>query len=836
MNRLLRDLSVSIKAFTASTVLLLFMAALGTQASLFLSSLKTDLKSLSDSSLPKQQAVLEIAKSAIDTHVNVFRYVAWASAGLNPATLNRLREQIGRDSMHVEASLRALAARADLSESERAAISDAATKWQRYATAVSDTVEITTTDPALGTVMLGGTDEDYIKVAGDLQITSSLVTGRTLSATQDLLIQADVNQRIIAWGGTLVVLVGFAVTLIVARSFVTPIKTVTRAMQAVSVGDPHVDLGSMDRKDEIGQMLTAISSFRERLKRDNRILAAREQDLIVQNMRFDAAISNMSQGLAMFDHDRKLIVCNTQYAKVYGLPPELMNPGITQQQILEHRVAVGSYPGDDPQKYITDRIMNAATERNTDTVIELRDGRVIAVSHRAMPDGGWVSTHQDVTEKRRTEQRIAHMASHDALTNLPNRTLFRERMEQALARVNRGESVAVLCLDLDRFKEVNDTLGHPAGDELLGAAAERLQQCVRDIDTIARLGGDEFAIIQTAVKHPEDVLALVDRILETINHPFEIEGHEINVGASIGIAVAPTDGDSADQLLKHADLALYDAKMGGRRTYRFFEPEMNARVQARRNLELDLRGALARGEFELYYQPVVNIATRQVSGFEALIRWNHPARGLILPGEFIPLAEEISLINPIGEFVLRQACSEAAKWPEHLHMAVNVSAAQFKDRGFVQFVTNTLATSRLNANRLEIEITESVSLDDDEATLATLRQLHGLGVRIALDDFGTGYSSLSYLRSFPFDKIKIDRSLVKELGSRPDCAAVVGALASLASSLGMITTAEGVETEEQLEHLKNVGCAEAQGYVFCKPRPARDLPSLVPSLQERLAA
>jgi diguanylate cyclase (GGDEF)-like protein len=394
----------------------------------------------------------------------------------------------------------------------------------------------------------------------------------------------------------------------------------------------------------------------------------------------------------------------------------------------------------------------------------------------------------------------------------------------------------VLCLDLDRFKEVNDTLGHPAGDELLGAAAERLQQCVRDIDTIARLGGDEFAIIQTAVKHPEDVLALVDRILEAINRPFEVEGHEVNVGASIGIAVAPTDGDSADQLLKHADLALYDAKMGGRRMYRFFEPKMNARVQARRNLELDLRGALARGEFELYYQPAVNIATRQVSGFEALIRWNHPARGVILPGEFIPLAEEIGLINPIGEFVLRQACSEAAKWPEHLHMAVNVSAAQFKDRGFVQFVANTLATSRLNANRLEIEITESVSLDDDEATLATLRQLHGLGVRIALDDFGTGYSSLSYLRSFPFDKMKIDRSFVMELGSRPDCAAVVRALASLASSLGMITTAEGVETEQQLEHLKNEGCAEAQGYVFCKPCPARDLPSLVPALQERLAA
>jgi diguanylate cyclase (GGDEF)-like protein len=836
MNRLLRNLSISVKAFAASTVLLILIAALGTQAFLFLNSLRTDLKSLSDSSLPKQQAVQEIAKGAIDTHVNVFRYVDWASTGLSPAPLNRLREQIGRDSIQVEAGLGALAARADLSKSERAAISDAATKWQRYATAANDTVEISTTDPALGTVMLGGTDEDYNKVAGDLQIVSSLVTGHTRSATRELLMQADENQQIIARGGIVVVLLGLAVTSIVARSIVTPIKSVTRAMQAVSVGDEHVDLGRIDRKDEIGQMLTAISSFQERLKHDNRILAAREQDLIIQNMRFDAAISNMSQGLAMFDHERRLIVCNIRYGEVYGLPPALMNPGITQQQILEHRVAMGCYPGEDPQKYITDRIVNAMDQRDTDTVIELRDGRVIAVSHRAMADGGWVSTHHDVTEKRRTEQRIAHMASHDALTNLPNRSFFRERLEQALARVNRGESIAVLCLDLDRFKEVNDTLGHPAGDQLLRAVTERLQRCVRDIDTIARLGGDEFAIIETAVERPEDVLGLVERILEMISHPFELEGHEINVGVSVGIAVAPTDGDSADQLLKHADMALYGAKMGGRRTYRFFKPEMNARVQARRNLELDLRGALVRGEFELYYQPMVNIATRQISGFEALIRWNHPARGLILPAEFIRAAEEFSLINPIGEFVVRQACSEAAKWPEHFHLAINVSAAQFKDRDFVQFVTNTLARFGLNPIRLEVEITESVLLGDDEATLATLHQLHGLGVRIALDDFGTGYSSLSYLRSFPFDKIKIDRSFVKELGSRPDCVAVVRALATLADSLGMITTAEGVETEEQLEHLKNEGCAEAQGYLFGRPRPAGDLPLLVSVLQKTLAA
>src|SRR5262249_4135506 len=345
-----------------------------------------------------------------------------------------------------------------------------------------------------------------------------------------------------------------------------------------------------------------------------------------------------------------------------------------------------------------------------------------------------------------------------ALTDLPNRMLFREEMERALAQTRRGEGLAVLYVDLDYFKEVNDTFGHPTGDDLLRAVAGRLQNCLRDVDMIARLGGDEFAVIRPGVARPEEVIAVAERIVKVLGEPYRLDGHEVTVGASVGIARAPGDGTSADQLLKNADMALYRAKADGRRTYRFFEPEMDARLQARRRLEVDLRAALQQGEFELHYQPVVKAARRQVSGVEGLICWNQPLRGVVLPLEFIPLAEEIGLIHAIGEWVLRQACAEAATWPKDIRIAVNLSAAQFKTRNLVQTVVNALAASGLPANRLELEATESILLHDSEIILSTLHQLHQLGVRISMDDFGTGYSSLSYLRSFPFDTIKIDRT------------------------------------------------------------------------------
>jgi diguanylate cyclase (GGDEF)-like protein/PAS domain S-box-containing protein len=435
----------------------------------------------------------------------------------------------------------------------------------------------------------------------------------------------------------------------------------------------------------------------------------------------------------------------------------------------------------------------------------------------------------DVTERKQAEARIAYMAHHDALTGLPNRVLFHQRLDEALVRVAPdGDSLAVLCLDLDHFKSVNDTLGHPIGDLLLRQVAERLGKCLRKSDMVARLGGDEFAIVQTPLPEPEEASRLARRLIETVSLPFDLDGHEAVVGASIGIALAPDDGEDSDALLRNADMALYRAKSEGRGTSHFFEPEMDRRLQARRLLEIDLRKAYAQSEFELFYQPLVNLKSGRVSGFEALIRWRHPERGLVSPAEFIPVAEEIGLIVPIGEWVLHEACREAATWPGDIHVAVNLSPVQFRSRGIVQAVLSALGCSGLAPRRLELEITESVLLGETDLNIATLHQLRSLGVRIAMDDFGTGYSSLSYLRTFPFDKIKIDRSFVREMVERPDCVAIVRAVAGLGASLGIATTAEGVETVEQLERVRAEGCTEVQGYLFSAPRPASELAALLP--------
>jgi diguanylate cyclase (GGDEF)-like protein/PAS domain S-box-containing protein len=443
----------------------------------------------------------------------------------------------------------------------------------------------------------------------------------------------------------------------------------------------------------------------------------------------------------------------------------------------------------------------------------------------------------DVTERKQAEARIAYMAHHDALTDLPNRVLFHERLNELLTRVQRsGENLAVHCLDLDHFKGVNDTLGHPIGDELLKTVAQRLGKCLRESDLVARLGGDEFAVVQWPVDNPNEASAMANKLIEVVSKPYEVLGHECVIGASIGIALAPDDGDSADVLLRNADMALYRAKAEGRGTAHFFEPEMDRRIQMRRMLELDLRKAFANGELELYYQPLINLTTNTISGFEALLRWRHAERGMVPPLEFIPLAEEIGLIVPLGEWVLRTACAEAARWSGELKVAVNLSPAQFRNRGVVKAVLTALAYSRLPPHRLELEITESVLLGETDANLATLHQLREIGVHISMDDFGTGYSSLSYLRSFPFDKIKIDRSFVSELAERPDCLAIIRAVAGLGISLGIATTAEGIETNEQLERVRAEGCTEVQGYLFSAPRPASEIPGLIRAEQAKVAA
>jgi len=543
-----------------------------------------------------------------------------------------------------------------------------------------------------------------------------------------------------------------------------------------------------------------------------------------QNERLDAAMNNISHGLAMFDSEQRLVVCNKVYGEMYGLTPEQVKPGTSVREILQYRLTSGCHTASDTGTFV-DELLGKLGNIDSETH-QLADGRIINVSYRATSTGGHVITHQDITEQRRSEAKIAHMALHDALTGLANRVLLNERLEQALARVKRGEMLAVHLLDLDHFKDVNDTLGHAAGDKLLKMVTERLGGLIRETDTIARMGGDEFAVLQVAIAQPVDATVLALRIIESVGKPYEIEGQQVVIGASVGIAIGPTDGLSPEQLIRNADLALYRAKGDGRATYRFFGPEMDAQMQARRAMECDLRKAMPAGEFELYYQPVVNLASGEISGVEALIRWHHPEKGMIAPGTFIPVAEEIGFINALGEWAIREACATAASWPDNLKVAVNLSPLQFKSPGLVGTVVAALTTSGLAAERLELEITETVLLQDSEATLSTLYELRALGVRIAIDDFGTGHSSLSYLQSFPFDKIKIDRSFVKDVAEGTGSLNIVRAVAALAAGLGMTTTAEGVETSEQYDTVKSEGCTEMQGYLFSKPLPVSEVEAL----------
>jgi diguanylate cyclase (GGDEF)-like protein/PAS domain S-box-containing protein len=443
----------------------------------------------------------------------------------------------------------------------------------------------------------------------------------------------------------------------------------------------------------------------------------------------------------------------------------------------------------------------------------------------------------DVTERKAAEARIAHMAHHDALTDLPNRVLFRQRMADALAQRSRsGNLIGTLCIDLDNFKLVNDTLGHPIGDGLLQDVAARIERVIRKRDTAARLGGDEFAVLVPEMKSPQELAVLAQRLIDVISEPYVIEGHMVTVGSTIGIAVAPTDGADADHLLRNADLALYRAKAAGKSTFRFFEPEMDAQAQTRRQLEIDLRAAIAMEKLEVHYQPLVDLVTKDVVGFEALLRWPHPQRGYIPPAEFIPLAEETGLITPLGNFVLLRACADAMAWPEHIKLAVNLSPMQFRVGNVLRTVSDALTTTGLEPDRLDLEITESVLLDRTDHVIAELHALRALGVRISMDDFGTGYSSLSYLRAFPFDKIKIDRSFVRDLPSNRHTLAIVRAILGLASGLDMKVVAEGIETQADLACLAAEGCKEGQGFLFSEARPQDEVLKLLAEAPQRNVA
>ena len=571
--------------------------------------------------------------------------------------------------------------------------------------------------------------------------------------------------------------------------------------------------------------ITARENLNAQLDQQHQLLKAQEEKLKSQNLQLDAALNNMAQGLAMIDTDQRIVIANHRYAELYNLPPEMVKPGTHVRDIVERCMANGDIQGKS-----LDEVMHATLELirtdGSQITTRLRDGRYIFSSSRQMANGFVVTTHEDITDQRRSKAKIVHMAMHDALTGLPNRVLFNERLVQALTRAKRGEIVATHLLDLDHFKNVNDTLGHSTGDKLLQAVTERLCKLMRETDTIARMGGDEFAILQPALPQAADAGVLARRVIDAVSEPYDIDGHQVVIGTSVGIAVGPADGDVPDQLMRNADLALYRAKGDGRGAFRFFEPGMDAKMQERRVMETDLRKALVGGEFELFYQPVVNLESNKINGFEALIRWRHPARGLISPAQFIPLAEEIGFIIPLGEWAIRQACATAARWPDKVKIAVNLSPVQFRSTGLVQTVVSALAASGLQPERLELEITETTLLQDSEATLGMLYRLREIGVGIAMDDFGTGYSSLSYLQSFPFDRIKIDRSFIKDIGDGVGSLNIVRAVAAMAKGLGMETTAEGVETELQRKMVALEGCTEMQGFLFSKPLPANEIEQL----------
>jgi diguanylate cyclase (GGDEF)-like protein len=558
------------------------------------------------------------------------------------------------------------------------------------------------------------------------------------------------------------------------------------------------------------------------------VLALREafaKELKQQHAISSGALNSMAQGLCMFDEQDRLIICNQRYLDLYDLPDSLTAPGTPLIRIVRREGDVGGLPVP-PEQHLRD-LVAVADSKQAYSELELGDGRVVEIQCRTLPDGSWIATHGDITEKKRVNDRVAYLANHDVLTGLANRSFFGEELQRLFAWTDRGHGFALLSLDLDHFKEVNDTLGHAIGDALLKEVSARLRAATRDSDFVTRLGGDEFAILQFPYNRPEDAATLAARLTEVLAEPFHIDGHDMIIGTTVGIAIAPRDARDAAELLRKGDMALYRAKLEGRGTYRFFEAGMDSVQQARRVLENELRTAIREGEFELHYQPILDLQTGAVTSLEALIRWRHPLRGLVQHSEFMPTAEESGLILPIGEWALREACRQAGTWPEAIIVAVNLSSLHFKSRGLVALVTSALTGARLDPARLELEITETVLLQEPETVLDTLHQIHQLGVGVTMDNFGSGNSNLNYLRRFPFTRIKIDQSLVCDMATQPDAAAIVNATVKLTSLLGITSSAEGVETAEQLDVLRAGGCSQVQGCCVGQPVPAEKVSQML---------
>jgi diguanylate cyclase (GGDEF)-like protein len=577
--------------------------------------------------------------------------------------------------------------------------------------------------------------------------------------------------------------------------------------------------------------------------KSERSLEQNARELAKLNTRLDLAFNNMSQGLCFFDGQQRLIVCNRRYIEMYNLSFEQVRPGMRLDAIVDLRFQAGTSPKMSRDGYLEWRKTISVSDKPSNTIVELNNGNFFRISHRPMPDGGWVATHEDVTASKRDEARIAYMAHHDALTGLASRSYFTETVEAAQLSLDiNGKPFGVLMLDLDRFKAINDTMGHAAGDTLLKEVAGRLKSVIAKDDVVARLGGDEFAIVTFGTSadgdqsYQDGAIALAGRVLDVINEPFLIDTKTVFVGTSIGIALAPDDGVETEDLLKKADLALYKSKAKGRNLYSLFDPHMMAETSELHKLEADMRAGLSRAEFEVHYQPIIDARTKKIAGAEALVRWRHREHGLMSPARFIPLAESTGLIVPLGEFVLNRACRDAMSWPSDLKVAVNLSAVQFRKTNLFNVIMSALTESGLPAERLEVEVTESVLLENEADCASLLHQLKDIGISVALDDFGTGYSSLSYLKQFPFNKIKIDRSFIADVEDDEGSMAIVSAIIGLSRGLDMITTAEGIETERQFEIMRAAGVTLAQGFLLGRPCPIEEFNSRLPRPDLKRAA
>ncbi len=683
---------------------------------------------------------------------------------------------------------------------------------------------------------------DYAVIARRLQ--ERIVTYRELNLRAAQKHAADLTRsanRLVDW---ILLATFFALALVgpltifAARRTAERLDQITRTMRALSHDDIDTPIPSSADPDEIGDMARSIAVF----KANAIALRAKSKEIAALNARLDIALNNMVRGLSMFDASGRLIVSNRTCATIYGLPDTLMSAGTPFRDIVMYWAKANLQGSAEEIETAIDAWLHehaAKIEAGAEfhEVRRLEDGRIFAINTKPLPHGGWVDVHQDVTESQRSSDRIADLASKDTLTGLANRHSFLEELQAACASQQILPGFALFYIDLDRFKEVNDSYGHPAGDALLQIVAQRLKACVRGRDFVARLGGDEFAILIRGDGLTRDILArIAQRLTDAISRPADVLGNMVRVGSSIGISAGPFGERPPDDIMRTADIALYRAKSGGRGRAVFFSLDMESDLVQRRRLQADLETAVARGDLELHYQPIYCVQTRSVVAFEALMRWCHPVLGHIPPGEFIPLAEESGLIDTMGAWAIRTACKAAAGWPESISVSVNLSAAQFLGSDVSAITKSALQAAGLAANRLQLEVTEALLLDDRLETWNTLSALKQFGVAIVLDDFGTGYSSLNYLRSFPFNKIKIDRSFVREECRNATAQPVIRALTMLAQTLDIVAVAEGVETPEHLALVEACGCDEVQGYLFAKPVPLSQIHETLTAFSNRSAA